>query len=265
MYVVAITELSATVEAEAVALSSDVGVSAYQTRLMLASGTPAIVSTTHDKAPALDLLARLRRRGHAAIACDTSAIVASVAMTSMRRFSLGAGSISSGDGAGAELPYDDVLALVAAVHRQRTTSESEVRESKFSAARAFITGGIVTTKTVKRDARTATEEREGVLYLFRRAGGAPWILRERGTSWAGHGRPIAPTAGVNFRITVDLLRERMPRAVYDDRLVARRSIPERTAIATGAASTTMTTSSEAGIDLLAHLLAIWISRGQSDA
>ncbi len=128
-----------------------------------------------------------------------------------------------------------------------------------------MTGGIVTTKTVKRQMRTATEEREAVLYVFRRDGGVPWMLRERGSRWAGHGRPIAPTAGVNFQITVGLLRERTPRAVYDDRLVARRSTPERTVLAADAAGTTMTTSSEAGVDLLAHLLALWISHRQSGA
>ena len=264
MYVVAIAELNTTIEAEAAALSSDLGISAYETRMVLASGTPTIVSMTFDKARALDLLARLRSRGHGAIACDDAAVVASDAMTSMRRFGLGPESISSDDGAGPKLPYDDVVALVAAVHRQRTTSESEVRDSKFSAARAVLSGGIVTTKTVKRETRAITEEREAVLYVFRRGGGAPWILRERGTRWAGHGRLIAPTAGANFRTTVGLLRERMPRAVYDDRLVARKSAPERIAVAGGSAGTTMTTSSEAGIDLLAHLLAIWISRAHSD-
>jgi hypothetical protein len=264
VYAVAIAELNATIETEAIALSSDLGVSAYEARLVLASGTPAIVSMSSDKARALDLLARLRARGHGAIACDASAVVASDAMTSMRRFCLNAGSISSDEGPRAELPYGDVLALVAAVHRQRVTSESVVRDSKFSVGRAVMTGGMVNTRTVKRETRATTEERDAVLYVFRRGGGIPWILRERGTRWAGHGRPVAPTAGANFRPTVRLWRAPMPRAVYDDRLVTRRSAPERMAVAAGAAGTTTTTSSEAAIDLLAHLLAIWISRAPPD-
>jgi hypothetical protein len=264
VYVVAIAELSLAIEIEAAALASDLGVSAYEARLVLASGTPAIVSMTSDKARAIDLLSRLRTRGHGAIACDASAVVASDTMTSMRRFGLGARSISIEDEPGTELPYDEVLALIAAVHRHRATSENEVRESKFSVARAVMTGGIVTTKTVKRETRTVTEEREAVLYLFRRGGGLPWILRETGTRWGGHGRPMAPSASANFRTTVGVLRERMPDAVYDDRLVARRSAPERVAVAAGSAGTTMTTSSEAGIDLLAHLLAIWISRAKAN-
>jgi hypothetical protein len=263
VYVVAIAELNAAIEIEAAALSSDLGVGTYEARLMLASGTPAIVSMTLDKARALDLLVRLRTRGHGAIACDASAVVASDAMTSMRSFALGPRSMSSDGGARAELPYDDVLALIAAVHRQRATSEGEVRESTFSVARAVMTGGIVTTKTVKRSTRASTEEREAVLYIFRRDGGPPWILRENGTRWAGHGRPLAPSAGANFRTAVGVLRERMPGAVYDDRLVGRKSAPERIAVAAGAAGTTMTSSSEAGIDLLAHLLATWISRARA--
>jgi hypothetical protein len=264
VYVVAIAELNASVEAEAAPLASDLGLTAYEARLMLASGMPAIVRTTPDKAQALDLLARLRTRGHGAVACDASAVVSSHAMTSMRHFRLGASSISIDDGPDDHLPYDDVIALVAAVHRRRTASESEVHDRKLSVTRAVVTGGLVMTKTTKRETRTATEEREPVLYLFRRSGGVPWIMRERGTSWAGHGRTIAPSASDNFRTTVGVLRETLPRAGYDDRLVTRRSTPERIAVAGGAAGTTTTTSSQAGIDLLAHLVALWISRAPSE-
>jgi hypothetical protein len=264
VYIVAIAELNGAIEVEAGALSADLGVSAYEARLVLASGTPAIVRTTSDKAQALDLLARLRKRGHGAIVCDTSDVVASDAMTSMRRFCLGSTSISIEDEPGAKLAYDDVLALIAAVHRVSTTSESEVKSSTFSVGRAVITGGLMMTKTVKRGTRAVMEEREPVLYVFHR-GGAPWILRERGTRWAGHGCPVAPSAGANFRTTVGVLRELTAHAVYDDRLVTRRSAPERMALSGGGAGTTRTTSSEVGIDLLAHLVALWIARAKPDS
>ena len=260
MYVVAIIELNAPVDAEAVALASDLGITAYEARLMLVPGIPAVVRRTGDKPQALDLLGRLRARGHGAIACDASAVATSDRMPSMRRFRCGADALLLDDAPGAALPYDDVLALVAAVHRRRVASEGHVRDRNFSVARAVLSGGLVTTRTVTREAHNATEEREPVLYLFRRSGATPWILHEHGTNWAGLGRPVAPSAADNFRAAALVLRERMPRAAYDDRLVARRFAPERTAVVGSGTLTTVTTSSEAAIDLLAHLVAMGIAR-----
>ena len=67
MYVIAIAELNTTIESEATALALDLGITAYEARLVLAAGTPAIVCTTSEKSQALDLLARLRTRGHRAL------------------------------------------------------------------------------------------------------------------------------------------------------------------------------------------------------
>src|SRR5271168_1654720 len=101
MYVVAIAELNAPIEMEAAALASDLGVTPYEARLVLAPGLPAVVRKTVDKSRALDLLGRLRARGHGAIACDASAVVGADDMVSMRRFRLGPAGISLGDAPGA--------------------------------------------------------------------------------------------------------------------------------------------------------------------
>jgi hypothetical protein len=261
VYVVAIVELKSTIDDEAAALATDLGETLYEARLTLAAGTPVIVLTTPDRERALDLLARLRGRGQSAVAFDSSAVVSSTAMTSMRRFRLGPSSISLDDG-GADLRYDDVSALIGAVHRQHTAHETETRERKLSVGRAIASGGLLMTKTVKSGARTETTHREPVLYVFHRAGGAPWLLRERGTSWAGHGRAISPLAFENFQTTVNLLREHASHAAYDDRLVTKRAAPVRFASSNSAAGTTTTSSSEGGIDLLAHVLALWLARVQ---
>jgi len=76
-----------------------------------------------------------------------------------------------------------------------------------------------------------------VLYLFRKSGATPWILREQGTHYEALGARLAPTAAPNFVTTVAELRARAPQACYDERLVARR------------------TASPTELDLLAHLVA----------
>ncbi|MGH7297781.1 MAG: hypothetical protein ACRELB_22775, partial [Polyangiaceae bacterium] len=183
MYVVAITELAGALDMEAAALAADVGVSAYDARLLLAQGAPAIVKTTADKGAALELLAGLRARGHAAVACDTAAVVSSADMVTMRRPRLGEAAVTLEERPGETLPYEDILALVPAVHRRRSETTTVTRETKLSMGRAIITGGASFTKTVKTEKHSGTEEREAVLYVFRRSGATPWLLRERGTSW----------------------------------------------------------------------------------
>jgi hypothetical protein len=259
MFVVAVAELHGGVEAEATALAGDLGCSPYDARLLLAPGTPAVVKTTPDRAQAAALLERLRARGHGAVAFDAAAVVGSSAMVSMRRFHLEGDALTVEGPPALRLPYGDVLALVAAVHRSRTASETRSKERQLSVGRALMTSGLALTKTVTRQARAASEDREHVLYVFRRSGEAPWLLRELGTSWAGLGDPMAATALDNLRMTVDALRARATSAVFDDRLLSRRAA-ERATLSTGAATTSIKTSSDAGVDVLAHVVALWTAR-----
>jgi hypothetical protein len=255
VFVVALAELHSSLDAEASALAADLNVTAYEARLTLAQGMPAVVMTTADEGRALDVLARVRARGHGAVAFDTSAVVSAGAMISMRRFRLSESAILLDDRPDV-LPYDDVGAIIAAVHREQTTLATETRDKTISMGRAVLTGGLVLTKTVTRETRTETSQRDPVLYVFRRSGDTPWLLRERGTMWTGHGAAISPMATANFKITVDKIRERAPWAVYDERLTTRRGGPERLT-STGGSSNTTTKSSVAGIDLFAHVIATW--------
>jgi hypothetical protein len=259
VFVVAIAELKGTVDDEAPRLAADLGATPYDARLLLASGPPIIARTTPDRAVALELLERLRARGHGAVACDASAVVSSSAMVAMRRPVLGDDAVTLGEAPGERLPYDDVLALVPAVHRQRVDATTHTRETQISMGRAIATGGMLFTRSVTKDTRNATEERTTVLYLFRRNGETPWILREHGTGWAGVGLPLAPSETENFRAAVAALRARAHGATYDDRLMSRRA-SEKTAMTGAGNTTTVKTSSEAGVDLLAHVIALWAAR-----
>ena len=260
MFIVAVTDLHGPVEAAVAALAEDMGAPAYDARLLLAAGMPAIVKTTPDRALALELLTRLRARGHGAVACDGSAVVSSEDMVAMRRPRLEADAVTLDDLPEPRLPYADVLALLPAVHQRRVDMATQTRQTKLSMGRALMTGGMAFTKTVKTNTHTATEERDVVLYVFRRSGEPPWLLRERGTGWAGLGLPLAPSESENYRLAVAALRERAPGATFDDRLMTRKAA-ERSSLSGGGGNTTVKTSSQAGVDLLAHLLALRIARG----
>jgi hypothetical protein len=259
VFVVAVVELRLPIEEDLAALAADMGATAYDARLLVAAGTPAIVRTTPDKALALEVLARLRARGHGAVACDASAVVGASDMVAIRRPRLDVDAVTLDDRPAERLPYGDILALFPAVHRRRIDAATETKETKLSVARAVITSGMSFTKTVKTSTRNATEEREGVLYAFRRSGAVPWILREHGTGWGSLGLPLAPSESENYRAAVGALRGRAAGATFDDRLMTRKG-GERSALSGGGGNSTVKTSSEGGTDLLAHLLAMWIAR-----
>lgn len=268
MYVVAIAELGTPVEAEAAALAGDLASTAYEQRLNLVAGLPAIVLATPDLERARALLRRLRARGHGAVAFDAAAIVGSGAMVPLRRCHLEPGGFAAeaptslgvpgAPGAiTARLPFDDILALIRAIHRRRVETTVDVNERKFGLGRAVATGGLMLRKTVTREETRVTDERDQVLYVYRRSGEPPWLLRERTAGYGWLGDKLAPSSFQNFVATVALLRERAPSAVYDERLLAPRK-PLLFAAGAKDGSSTEPTS-----DLLAHLLALWFSRSSA--
>lgn len=234
MHVVAITRLTGSTETEARALAQDLGTIAYEERLKLGGGVPAVVLATPDADRAHVLLAKLRARRHDAVCCDTSDVVASSAMVALRRFQLGDDALVAGD---RRLPWRDIAVFVRATHRISTEKTAQVTHKQLAIGRAIATGGLVMRKNTTSDVVTRTTDHEPVLYVFRRDRGTPWLLREQGTQFAGLGADATPIASRNFQLAVDRLRALAPEARFDDRLVARKGAPD-------------------DLDLLAHLIAV---------
>ena len=107
--------------------------------------------------------------------------------------------------------------------------------------------GIPTTKKATREVTTRTTEHTQALYVFPRSGAPAWILRERGCQLCGARSQLRPSSMENFLTVIRLLRQRAPRAAYDERLMSGRPIR---GVAEGADAA----------DLLAHLLAAHLCR-----
>ena len=176
-------------------LASALGVTAYEARLALAAGFPTILLTTPDGALRAEAIAAsLRAEGDDAVACDADTVVPAESMVPLDRFVLdpagvvageqpppyrsaaGAGELVAGD---RSLPYGDILCLLRAIHRGRVATETRSTERRFDVGKSLLSGGLANTKTVTKTASEATESREPVLYVFRRSGETPWLLRER--------------------------------------------------------------------------------------
>ncbi len=217
VYLVALAELSGTIEDEATHLAADLGISLYEARLLLSGERPKIVLRTADETHARDLLAKLRARRHGAIACDSRAIVAIDEMVQVEQFQLTDTALVLADGA--EFLYADVLALLRAVRTEHTTTKTKVTERKLAMGRAIASGGLLLSKKTTREESKAAEHREQVLFVFRKSGGGACVVRDSHTSFEGLATRMAPSVAENFVRLIAELRERAPDAVFDDRLI----------------------------------------------
>jgi hypothetical protein len=247
MHLVAIGELRGPIEAAIGPLAAELGTTPYELRLVLNAGFPAVVLATAEETFARAALAAISRYGHVPVACNRHDVVPSARMTSLRDFRLAEDGLVPRAGSSDRLGYNDIAVLLRATHRTTAESVEQVKERKLRPVMAIATGGLVMSKTTTREVVTRTEDREQVLYVFRRSGASPWLLRERSAHYGGLGAALRPTSRENFSSTVTRLRESAPGAAYDERLVNSRPIR---GVATGVEAT----------DILAHLLARHLAR-----
>jgi hypothetical protein len=236
MHIVAITQLGTPLDEEAKALGGDLGTLPYEQRLKLVAGMPAVVLSTPDEGRATALATAIRARGHDVIHCLASDVVATATMVPLRRFRLDADAIVTTTQPPAQLAWSEIAVLVRAGHRTAVEAHNTVKKRQFSLGRTVLSGGLLTSKTTSRTTVSHTNEIEGVLYLFPRTGGVPWILREQHAQFDVLGYAISPSSAQNFNLVVDMLRSRARGAAFDERLVARKGPPSE-------------------VDLLAHLIA----------
>lgn len=239
------------------ALAARLGEVAYETRVRLAGPLPVILGSFDDVVQARELLGMLRARGHGAVAVGNDSVVASAQMHAPSRVSLRPDGM---DDASSTVRYDEIVALVHAVHERVARTEETVTAKKTSLARAAMTGGLVRSKTSTRTVTESDVAREQVLYVFRRSNVQPWLLRERSIRYEGEA--LAPTTGENFQRLVTGLAARVPHALVDERLLRHKRRATGSRAVGGADRSRIETSNEADTDLAAHLIVVAHLQGQ---
>lgn len=255
---VALLSLATPVETEAPLLAEALGVTPYEAALALRVPSPTIVLRTGDRQKALDLLAKLRARGHDAVACDENAVVFAAEMAHLKTFRFdddGFDYTSSQGGAG-RVRWSEIVAVVRAVHRSRQEHLEKSTSRKIDFGRAAMSGGLMLTKKVTTSSVKAVEEREQVAYVFS-SSGVPVLVRESRVHYEGLGDARRPSTVENFAALLAHVRARIPALAYDERLAAPRPGGEK--VQAGAHGTSSASSTDA-VDVLAHLVAMAIVR-----
>jgi hypothetical protein len=257
MDVVAIVALARSVEDEDPVLAADLGLTAYETAMMLRSPRPVIVLRSEHRARALELLGKLRSRGHDAVLCDLETVTWSEDMFSPKAFRFEAGTfVGIGNGEERRLALTDIFALVRATVSTHVEDMVTSHERKLSMGRAALTGGLLLSKVGDRSDRRVTEEHEPVLYVFR-IDAAPWLLRSTQMRYHGLANEMKRSQVENFDVLIRTLRELAPSAPFDARLLSVRA-RANTLVTSG--SKHLSVSSSGTIDVLAHIVASSLGR-----
>ncbi len=243
MFLVAIVDIDRIPDAARTTLAAALGTTLYELRLVLSAGLPAVVLTTPEASRAEAAVSAIAREGGQAVWAERRTVYPSGRMPAIRDFRFQPSGLTATETASEQLAFSDIFAIIRATHSTVTTRSAVVKERKLDPGRALITGGLKMSRTTSREVVSRTDTREQVLYLFRRSGAPPWLLRERSAHYGGLGKALGPSSLGNFQEVVRALRERVPNAAYDERFLAHRTLR---GISDGLEAT----------DILVHLLAL---------
>jgi hypothetical protein len=223
MYILAIDDLGEDREGIARALSGALGTIYYDAlvRLRVPGKGPLIVAAFAEKNIALEKMEKLRAAGFRTFVLGQDEVETDGQRTIVRRFLFGDAEleIEARTGDAVIIEYGLIDTIIRGTRIVQTTETETVKEEKFAAVRAILTGGLMITKSVKATRQIRTDVREGFINLYpgnRRT----LVFLESALLYDSLGPALRPTRAANFTFVLEELRRRCPVAVYDDRLLS---------------------------------------------
>ncbi len=205
------------------AISSALGITAFEARQRMIGGGPTVVASFADPQQALVLVKKLNENGIATLVVDATAACSRASYFIVRHFELHESSlrIETGDRQCAEIPYGEIDLLLPATSIVEYSETKTVTERKFSLGKTILAGGIPMSKKVEHQKEVATEERGKLLYLYAGRQQQPVVFSQDGMTYDGLGAAMKLSRELNFTYMISELRRLSPGAAYDDRLLKR--------------------------------------------
>jgi hypothetical protein len=224
MYIVAIDDLGDDREAIARALSEALGTIYYDAlvRVSVPGKGPLIVAAYAEKNIALEKTEKLRVAGFRTLVLGQDEVETDGQGTIVRRFLFGDAEleIEARTGDAVRIEYDLIDTIIRGIRIVQTTGTETMKEQKFAAGRAILTGGLMMTKSVKVNQQSKTDVREGFINLYPGTR-HPLVFLESALLYDSLGPALQPTRAANFVFVLEELRRRCSGAVYDDRLLSK--------------------------------------------
>lgn len=258
MRLLALIKRPADLDAAVRVLADVTGLTLAEARMRLAPEPPALLSRVPEDVARQQVTA-LRQAGLAVLAIDDTA-AQQVERTIVRDFALEPSGLEVSDrsGSGFETPWTELAVILRAVTTVRSTTDQTETKQKFDAGTALISGGLKMTRSVEQTTRTSSTETEQVVLAYTRDGRCA-AFRELAVNYSCLGPLLQPVRLSNLLTIAKQLRERAPKAFYDERLIrlGTRPLPfvigGESHLHTGKVSQTRT-STAAGVELLAEVI-----------
>ncbi|RME21232.1 MAG: hypothetical protein D6806_15040 [Deltaproteobacteria bacterium] len=217
MYILAVIEWAVPPEREYQWLAGRLGLTAYDVRMRIGGKPPVVIRTAAERSSLEPFADELEARGHSAVVFDGDEFEKwRGRLSEPRRFVLCENALSL-PAEEANIPYKKIAVLMLALLKRTTVTTKVEKKKKLAVGRAIATAGIVARKTVEKEYRRASEDRERVLYVLC---GPPLLccrLREHRLQYHGLGELLLPSQAENFSTLAHLLRQRAPNALFQDR------------------------------------------------
>lgn len=224
MYIVAIDNLGEDREVLARALSVALGTTVYDAlvRVRVPGKGPFIVAVYNEKNIAFERADKLGAAGFRSLVLGQDEVETDEMRTIVRRFLFSESELEiearTGDPVRIKFALIDII--IRGTRIAHTTETETVKGRKFDAGRAVLSGGLMTTKSVKITQQSTTELREGFIQVYS-GNRHPLVFLESALLYDSLGAAIQPTRAANFACVLAELKRRCPGAVYDDRLLTR--------------------------------------------
>jgi hypothetical protein len=224
MYIVAIDDLGDDREGVARKLSEAMGTLFYDAlvRVRVPGKGPLIVAAYAEKNIALEKTEKLRAAGFRSLVLGQDEVETDGRSALVRKFLFGDCEleIEARTGDAVRTAYGLIDTIIRGTRIVQTSETETVKEQKFDAGRAILTGGLMMTKSVKITQQSTTDVREGFIYLYP-GNRHPLVFLESALLYDSLGPALRPTRAANFAFVLDELKRRCPGAVYDDRLLSK--------------------------------------------
>ncbi len=166
------------------------------------------------------LVAGLEALGFVAFSCDAGTVPGDDDRVLVRAMEVRAEGVLFIDGQGQEhmCPKSAMALIQRGVRVSRTSEKVETTERRINVGKAVLTGGLLLTSKVKKEAVHTQESREAFVLVARKDGEPDAIIYERRIDYRFLGADKQPSSFANLEKTLARLRALAPELPVEDRL-----------------------------------------------
>ena len=257
MKLVAVLKTPSDLENARALVAQALGCTAAEASMRLAAEPPSLLASLPDE-DAEKLVQTLRAAKLAAVSCPVS--VPAEGRIIARTLALAPDAVTFTDRQGATLriEWSELTALLRGQQMVRMQNATTQKVKQFSMTRAVITQGLSFSKTTEKTVRSQAEEVTHFVRVYSSSGA--WAsVEDNQMAFACLGPDLQSTKLGNVNKVVELLRQRAPKAHFDDRLLrlGRRPLPFTLAapstVREGKTEISRTDTSSS-VDVVSHLL-----------